>query len=492
MDPLTSILRNSVFLIGAKVVSAAMGLTLVVILPRLLGDAGYGRLHIAISLVALLGIVVDGGLTPVVARAVAHDRSAARSYLRRGVTLTVALALSGYTVLLLVARVVDPAAGTLVVLAVLGINILLDGMAQLLSGFFQAHERMLVPALARVAGNTVTLGVLLPRLIMGIPTSPTAVAGALVLGSLLRLAIEVWGLRGLAGLRERSPTSLPWRGLVAAGLPFLLWQALGSLYFRIDVVMLGYLTTAATVGWYGAATRLVDGLTFIADVVALTSYPVMARLWLGAPTEFRRTAQRTLELVLVTAVPLVVALFVLAEPIVRTLFTPAFANTVPILRIHAFTLGLLFIDYFLATVLMAIGRERAWLAIAASACVLNPTLNWLAIPWAQASYGNGGIGAAFASLTTEACVAGFALWLVPRRTLGAAVARVGPPLALAAGVTAGVIGIGLSLDAPWILAGLAGALAYLGLVLRLGLVPADVLQRARAAVAWRSSTEALS
>src|SRR2546429_6688162 len=42
--------------------------------------------------------------------------------------------------------------------------------------------------------------------------------------------------------------------------------------------------------------------------------------------------------------PLVVALVTLAPYIVDILFTSAFRNSVPILRIHAFTLGLLYLD----------------------------------------------------------------------------------------------------------------------------------------------------
>jgi O-antigen/teichoic acid export membrane protein len=492
MDPIASILRNSALLMGAKVVSAGMGLTLVVILPRMLGDAGYGQLYLTISLVALFGTVVDFGLTPVMARAVAHDHGLTRVYLGHVVRITVVMSVLAYAALLALAAAPNYPAGTEVVVAVLGVSILFEGLVQILTGLFQAHERMLVPALARVAGTGLTLALLLPRLWTDTPTSPVTVAGCLAAGSLLRLLIAAAGTRGLEGLRRASTVRRPWRGLLAAGLPFLLWQALGLLYFRIDVMMLGHMTPAATIGWYGAAARLVDGLTFIADVIALTSYPVMARLWLSDSAEFRRTIERTLELLLVVTVPLVVALFMLAGPIVETLFTAEFVNTVPILRVHAFTLGFLFLDYFLATILMAIGRERAWLGIAVMACVLNPSLNWVAIRHTQDLYGNGGIGAALATLATEICVASCALSLVPRGAIRGALVRIAPPLALAAAVTAGVIAAGLAAEAPWLLAGGAGALAYLGLVLGLGVVPPDMLRRVRAAVAWRPSREVLS
>ncbi len=492
MDPITSILRNSAVLIGAKVVSAAMGLALIAVLPRLLGDVEYGRLHLALSLVGMFGVAVDFGLTQVMARGVARDRTLARAYLRRAAAITLGLGGAAYAALFGLLAVVAYPVGTGAVVAVLGVGMVLDALAQLLSGLFQGHERMVVPAAARIVGNALTLGLLAPWLWAHRPADATAVAAVLVASSVVRLLVQAWGLRGLDGLRAARALDLPWRGLLAAGLPFLLWQALGVIYFRMDVIMLGRLAPAATVGWYGAASRLLDGLTFIAEVITITSYPVMARLWIESPGEFGRVAQRTLDLLLVVTVPLSVSLLVLAPEIVATLFSAPFVNTVPILRVQAFTLGLLFLDYFLATVLMAIGRERAWLRIAVVACALNPALNWIAIPLTQARYGNGGIGAAAATLTTEACVAVCALALTPRGALGAAWA--GRLLRLGAGAVAmaGVVAVSLGLGAPWILGGVLGGLAYLGVVVRLGLVPADVLGRLRAMGTWRPAREVVS
>jgi O-antigen/teichoic acid export membrane protein len=492
MDPIASILRNSAVLVAAKAVSAALGLVLVAVLPRLLGDAEYGRLHLAISLVTMFGIAVDFGLTQVLIRSVARDRALARAYLGRASTVTLGLGVVSYGALFAFLAVAGYPPGTGTVVAVLGLGMVLDALSDLVGGLFQGHERMLVPAVARIAGNLLTLGFLVPRLWADVPTEAPTVAGVLVASSLVRLSIQALSMRRLEGLRTARPASLPWRGLLAAGLPFVLWHALGVLYFRIDVLMLGRLTPAATVGWYGAATRLIDGLMFVADVIAITSFPVMARLWVESPGEFGRVAQRTLDLVLLVSVPLVVALFVLAPALVDTLFSSRFANTVPILRIHAFTLGFLFLDFFLATVLMAIGRERAWLGIAALACLLNPALNWLAIPVAEARFGNGGIGAALATLTTEACIATCAVALVPRGALGSASGGRLLRFALAGGATAAAIHLGLGMEMPWVLAGALGALAYVGLALRLGLVPDDVLSRLRAAVAWRPSREVVS
>jgi O-antigen/teichoic acid export membrane protein len=194
---------------------------------------------------------------------------------------------------------------------------------------------------------------------------------------------------------------------------------------------------------------------------------------------------------LVVTVPLVVTIFLLAHDIVAFLFTvPEFAPTVPILRINALTLGVIFVDYYLATILIAVGRERQWLAISIGACLLNPVLSWALIAHTHRQYGNGGIGAALATLATELFVLFYALRLLPRGTLSRASARVAARAAAAGGVAAGLLCLGLLFALPWIVVALAGLAVYAAIVLRLGLVPDEILRSARGLLTWgNASTE---
>jgi hypothetical protein len=89
----------------------------------------------------------------------------------------------------------------------------------------------------------------------------------------------------------------------------------------------------------------------------------------------------------------------------------------------------------------------------------------------------------------EMCIAACALRLVPRGALGWAFAGVTLRLLMASAATAAVIVLGLALDAPWVLAGIAGAVAYLVLILYFGLVPEDVRGPVRAL--WRAALRAV-
>src|SRR5262249_18033287 len=306
---------------------------------------------------------------------------------------------------------------------ILGVLMVAEATSQLLGALFQAHERMLVPALARVTANALTLAIVLPLLLRG--QGAVTVAAVMVLATLFRVLIQVVAVRRLYGFELPAAPAPPWRGLLSAGLPFLAAQGLGMFVFRIDVLMLGWLASEAAVGWYGAACRLMEAFNFIPQFLTLATFPVAARLWAAQSEQFRPTVRKTLHLLVVITVPLAVALLVLADEIIGALFTlERYRPSVPILRVHALSLGMVFVDYYLVGILMAIGRERQWIRIVAAACLVNPALNWVLIPLTASRLGNAGIGAGLATLVTEVFILACALRVVPAGTFARAPARV--------------------------------------------------------------------
>ena len=491
MTAVDSILRNSTILAGAKVVSSAISLGLIVLLPRMLGNAEFGRLYLAIAFAGIFATFANLGLAQVVTREVARDHGRSRYYLRAAIVLTLALGGGLYLALPAIVTALGYSSYIAQLVLILGLGMIVDTWSQMIASLFQAHERMLVPALGRITANAVTLVALLA---LRPVTSASVVAVVMVVAAAISLAIHAVPVPRLEGYRRAAAavTGPSWRALLVAGLPFLAWQALGLVYFRIGVIMLGRMTTDATVGWYGAAARLLDGLTFIPDTLMIATFPVVARLWTTSQSEFQAASRKTLDILLLVTVPLVVFLFVLAPDIVALLFTvPEFEPTVPILRINAITLGIIFVDYYLATILTAVGRERQWLAISVGACLLNPLLNWVLIRETHLHYGNGGIGAALATLGTEIFVLIYALRLVPSGTFGATSTRVALRAATAGALTAAVLVMGLTLGVPWMASAAAGMLVYAGIVIRFRLVPDEVLRSVRGVLVWRTFTEVM-
>lgn len=471
-------------MMGAQILASLMAMGLMVLLSRALGDAEFGRLHLALSLAMIFGVAVEFGLPQVLARTVVRQRALARPYLRRALVVVLVLGGVAYATLLASVDWLGYPAEIHRLAVILGVLMLAEAIGQVLGAVFQAHEQMLVPALARVAVTAATVALVVPVLLRG--HGAQAVAVMLTLAALLRVAIHASAVGRLAGFRGPAAPAPSWAGLLRAGLPFLMAQGLGMVIFRVDVVMLGRMTSDAAVGWYGVASRLMEAFNFLPQLLTAATFPVAARLWVTSPADFRATVRKTLHLLLVVTVPVSVTLLVLAEEIVGLLFTlEGYGPSVPILRVHALSLALVFVDFYLVGILMAIGRERVWIAIAAGACLLNPGLNWLWIPVTDAWWGNGGIGAAAATLVTEVFIMVAAARGVPRGTFGWETWWVAGRAAGLGALLAAVLLLGRAAGVPWLATAALGGLGYLVLVVRLGILPPDVLGWARGLVSRR-------
>ena len=184
---------------------------------------------------------------------------------------------------------------------ILGVLMVAEAAGQVLTAIFQSHERMVVPAVARIVANALMLALVVVALRAG--HGARMVAAVLVVSALVRIAIQGWAVPRLAGFRMPVAATPAWRGLLAAGLPFFLANGLGVFFFRINVIMLGAMTSDAAVGWFGVANRLMDALNFVPQFLTMATFPVAARLWLTSPADFRATVRKTLHLLLVVTVP---------------------------------------------------------------------------------------------------------------------------------------------------------------------------------------------
>jgi O-antigen/teichoic acid export membrane protein len=480
-EHLRSILTNSALLIGAQVIASVLAMAFTVLVSRALGDAEFGRFHLALSLITIFGVAVEFGLSQVLARTVAQQRGLARPYLRRALALIVGLGTPLYLAALASVDLLGYPADVRGLVLILGVLMVAEAAAQVLTATFQSHEQMVVPAVARIVANALMLALVVVALRAGY--GAPMVAAVLVVSGLVRVAIQGWAVPRLAGFRMPAAATPAWRGLLAAGLPFLLANGIGVVFFRINVIMLGAMTTDAVVGWFGVANRLMEAFSFVPQFLTMATFPVAARLWLTAPAEFRATVRKTLHLLLVVTVPAAVGLHVLAGEIVALLFTlEAYGPAVPILRVHAGSLALLFVNFYLVGILLAIGRERRWIAIVIGGSLVCPTLNWLLIPLAHAWWGNGGIGAAAATLLTEAYVMAAVLRSLPAGTFGRGSLRVAGRAAILGAALAGLLLAGRLAGVPWLLTAVFGGTGYLAAALWLGLVPRDVLTWARSGV----------
>lgn len=184
----------------------------------------------------------------------------------------------------------------------------------------------------------------------------------------------------------------PLLALAAAGF-------LGNIYSKIDVTMLGYMSTNSIVGYYSNAHKIVLILLTGCQAVSAAFMPRLSYYYKSDKKALEDLVQFGCKLLMFIAIPAFVGLLVLAPSAIVLLYGDNFASAGITLQIFA---PLLIIrplgDLLCYQLLISIGKENKRVSAYVIAAIVNVVLNCLLIPvWQQN-------GAAIASVVSEVLV----------------------------------------------------------------------------------------
>jgi O-antigen/teichoic acid export membrane protein len=390
---------------------------LAVLLPHFLGDANLGKLGFAFGLTLITGQLANLGVSVYLTKEVA--RAPERAAMLTVSALAMRLPLSAGAALVAIVIVSISGHGahedvTRTVVLVLSAGILLDAVRAVVQGTLQGLHRMTtLAAFPAVTGAVYAVGA---GFALTHGRGVVAVAVAYVLGQatgMLISAVSLW--RALPSLP--APTWRLCRMLLIGGLPFFVWQAALAVYGQIDSVLLSYLTNDAVVGWYVAAYRIVTVPIFVPTVLMTVAFPALSAAS-GDPARFNGIVRRAVQVVLLTTMPMALGIMLLPDRIVHALhWSDAFQHSVLPIVLLAPSFPLVAVDMMIGTALNARDRQKQWALTGVAAAALNPALNLVLIPYTQAHYGNGAIGASAVTTVTELFMMVVGLCLMPRGVL---------------------------------------------------------------------------
>lgn len=196
-----------------------------------------------------------------------------------------------------------------------------------------------------------------------------------------------------------KPRVQPWtfrRHLRPLGIMYTL-NFLVSVYVNIDTVMLGFLSTAQSVGYYSGAMKLTKMLLGVVTSFGTVLIPRLSYyLAIGQKLEFERMIDRSIGFVLLLCLPITVALMVIGKEIVMVMMGAQYLPSIACLSITAPIIILIGLtNIFAFQILYPLGLERKVVLSVTLGAIVAGLLNWVLIPkW-------GHVGAAWAALFAE-------------------------------------------------------------------------------------------
>jgi len=297
---------------------------------------------------------------------------------------------------------------------------------------------------------------LLPFFLANVASAAVVLAATLVL---VRASTET----SLMPLAERATWARVMRELV----PYALAAIAGLIYFRLGVILLGYVSSDEQVGLYSTAFRITEVLAAAPFIIVSAGFPILARAARDDDERLRYGLQRLFDASLLLGGAVVVPLVVGARFAISAIAPISeFGGSVVVLQLQAVAIVFTFLVATFSFALLSLKRFRTllWCNIVAlvTAAVLTPALGPVL----------GAKGAAIATTSAEA-VLSVAYVVGLARVRPDLVPRIGilPRLlvAAAAGLAMALLGLPVFVEAA-----LAG-LVYVGLAYALRAVPPELV-----------------
>ncbi len=389
-DFLSTVVRNSTFVMGIQVVMKILGFLFNVYIVRRLGANAFGQYSAVMAFIAIFAIFSDLGMAPYMLREIARDRK--NVYWLLPNVVLIRLLLSALVVAVttaaayLLGKTPDVVLGTFIAAC----GLFLYAFQGPLDSTLVAWERLDYAAGFSLVNQLVfwSLGTLF--LLMGwgfIGLLTATLAGVAVMA-----ALEGRVVFRYIRFRDLTFSVARWKDVLKAGLPFGVSGLSFSLQGRFDSVLMSIVLTDAAVGWYNVPLQLIYMLMLLAQSVSAAMFPSLTRAYSENQHSIYGIVHRSLKYLLMISLPIAVGGTLVADKLILTLYTEEFVNSIPLMRILIWTLPLLFVSELTGILIMALKYEKEGAKINVSNALLSVVLNLLMVPTL------GTIGAATATL----------------------------------------------------------------------------------------------
>ena len=406
------VIRNILALLVSQAGTWTVTLVLTLVIPPYLGASLYGLYAFALTYAGFFALGMSLGMGTYLTWRIARDPGHAARLTFNTLMLQIPLGLIFGSLAVALLPLMDHDRIAIILVSIVTASVVISTLSGTCIAALAGFQIMRVPSFISV--GTSAFSAILAIVVVHMHGTVIMLAGAVLAAQTVNLIIMLVYAQRILHMRPQIEFRL-WPRLVGGGLPFFMWSAVLLFYWQIDVIMLKAMVGDSVIGWYSAANRIISIPSFLPSIVAMALMPALAHERSADSPYFRDLASRAIRLILAMNIPASAGIILLSGSMLQILHYPAgFAPVVPLVVILAINMPWVALDMVLGTVLIAVGRQRAWTLVGVVAGMLNPIVNLWAIPYTQHVFGNGAIGAALTTIQSEIIMFTGAMLLRPR------------------------------------------------------------------------------
>lgn len=247
--------------------------------------------------------------------------------------------------------------------------------------WFKANTSPAAPAFARTSATLISICAKVVVLLLGlgvVALAWTVTLEAVISGVGLFIAYK-WSTND--SLKDRLTVNLSQiRPILKESMPYLFSSVALLMYMKVDVVMLGYLSTNKETGIYSLAQKLSEVLYMVPVVLIDSAYPILARKFLDSDSNDMNPGQMLFDIAVGGAIISLVVALVLVKPAVNILFGKEYASAVEVFNIHGWSCVAIAMNTARHRWLAIINLQRYIPLVTVIGLISNVALNFVLIP----------------------------------------------------------------------------------------------------------------
>lgn len=374
---------------SGEIAARLLGFLYLVVLARYLRPSGFGDFNSLLAYYALAASLGSFGLDHLTLRDLSREQGATPAVFSTLLTLRVTASAVAMLVLILIGLLLpdgDPAH-----FMILGSALIPAGVAAAYASGFKAREQFGDPSIS----TGISAGLLLGFALLGVvlQQSLTFFLAGVLAAELVR-AFWLFARANQNGWGSLLP-GVQWdvaRGALRTSALYWVLAVLGTIYFRIDLIMLDLMVGAQPAGYYAGAFRIMELLAVPSTLIMAVLFPRFARRQALRSGAGKQLYLASVKLLLWGGLAVASIGVLVARPLITLVFSSAYLPaTTPLLWLML-ALVFMFVHAPNATVLFAGDR----LAPVAALSVLTASFNVVGNVFLIPRYGPSGAAAATA------------------------------------------------------------------------------------------------
>ena len=400
-EGLLKYLSNTGWIFFGKIGTLITSFLATLYVARNLGPANFGELSYAISFVGLFSFFASFGIDSVLYRELIKTPEKRSSLMGTALLIKISASIFATTTAIVTALIFSPKDVSLWLVVILSSAFLLQSFYIITTEFGAIVNNKGISIISILV--TLILNIL-KIIVIALGGGVIYLALVLFLESVLYAAGYIYlHTKFFGSLRKLEFEFVLAKQLILDAWPFLLSSAFAIVYARIDQIMLKNIIDAKAVGLYDSAVRLSELWYFIPTVLAGALFPAIVLARSHSMTSYRRRVIALFKLAIGISLVITLTVYLLASPIILTIFGPTFIESIPILQIYIWAFIPTTIVVIANQILLAENARLILFSSTAIGMVVNIIGNVILIPDYQAS------GAAFTTVLSSCVVVVFLL-----------------------------------------------------------------------------------